>query len=342
MKKLPQTKGDWIALDGLINSSVRHKIFVSALRLKIFDHIDRQTSEEIAAGMETDPRNTELFLNALAGMDLLQKKNGRYGHTDQSTAFLVSTSPTYLGDYLLHVNAFHEQFSMNIEDLVRKGPPSSTGSSLGDESIWAESARLAAAYQYSGEAQHIARIVSRLPEFKGMTKMLDLGGGSGFYTMAIVAAHPSIQGVVFEQPAVADVAEQFIREYGFKDRVSVIAGDYTKDNLKGPYDLVFASATLNFFKDRFDALFSKVYDALAPAGVFITHQDGIKDERTKPINHISGFLVPEMMGADFAIGQGEIAEAMLRSGFQSVRSFTKQSSIGEMDVDIGRKSRQES
>jgi hypothetical protein len=40
---------------------------------------------------------------------------------------------------------------------------------------------------------------------------------------------------------------------------------------------------------------------------------------------------------DFALEQGAIAEAMLRKGFRSVRSFTKQSDIGDMDIDIGRK-----
>jgi hypothetical protein len=43
------------------------------------------------------------------------------------------------------------------------------------------------------------------------------------------------------------------------------------------------------------------------------------------------------MGADFAIRQGEIAEAMLSVGFKSIRSFTNISSIGDMDIDIGRK-----
>jgi len=60
-------------------------------------------------------------------------------------------------------------------------------------------------------------------------------------------------------------------------------------------------------------------------------------ERTQPVYHVTEFLAPELMGMDFAIEQGAIAEAMLRAGFKSVRSFTKRSEIGEMDVDIGRK-----
>ncbi len=341
MKHLPDISTDWLALSGIITDGARHKIFIAALRLKIFDHLDGSASEEIAARMETHPRNTELLLNALAGMDLIRKKNGEYGHTEQSAAFLDSGSAAYLGDYLLHVNAFYEQAPEALENLVRTGPPPATGD-LSDQSVWAESAKRHAAYQYCGEARRIADILGRLPEFPEMRRMLELGGGAGFYTMTIVAGRPDMTGVILEQPAVAEVTKGFVREYGLEDRVEVIAGDYMRDDLQGPYDLIYASATLNFYKHDLDQLFTKVHAALAPGGVFMTHQDGIREERTRPGEHVVGFLFSELMGGDFSIAQGEIAEAMLAAGFQSVRSFTKRSNIGEMDVDIGRKARSKS
>jgi cyclopropane fatty-acyl-phospholipid synthase-like methyltransferase len=217
------------------------------------------------------------------------------------------------------------------------GPPEQQATDMASGKMWARSARLAAAYQYSGIAQRIARGVARLPEFRSMKTMLDLGGGAGFFTMAIVGAHPEMKGVVFEQPQVADVAREFIQQYGMQDRVSTIDGSYLTDDLEGPYDFIFASATLNFLKHNLDDLFQKIYNALSPGGVFMTHQDGLTDERTKPVYHVTEFLGPELMGNDFGFDQGTIAEAMLRAGFKSVRSFTKQSDIGEMDIDIGRK-----
>ena len=340
MKSIPKTTNDWSALSDIVGGGLRQRIFSSALRLKIFDHVDRRAAEEIAARLSAHPRNTELFLNVLTGMGLIRKRDGKYELTETSAEFLVSESPAYLGTYLLHVGSFHEQFPVALDDLVRKGPPQ-TPLDMGNEAMWAESARLSAAYQYGGEAQRIARIAAGLPEFPGMSRMLDLGGGAGFYTLAIVSSHPSMNGVVLEQPSVARVAEGFVREYGMESRVSVVAGDYMKDDLRGPYDLIFASATLNFFKNRFDDLFRRVRAALAPGGIFMTHQDGIREERTKPVNLIAEFLLPEMMGADFAIPQGEIAETMLRNGFQSAWTFAKQSSIGEMEVTIGRAARKD-
>lgn len=338
MKKLPEIKNSWADFYNLMRVRIQGNILIQAIEWKIFDCLTTSVSAKtVAEKLKFDTRNTELFLNALAGMDIIVKQNGLYSNTDKSSEFLLSTSPTYLGSFLLHVNQWHEQLSPNIETLVEKGPPENSGINMMQDSMWAESARLSAAYQYSGEAQHIAHIISELPEFPGMKKMLDLGGGAGFFTMAIVSAHPNLKGVIFEQPSVAAVAREFIMEYQMEDRMDVITGDYTRDSFGDGYDLVFASSTLNFVKHNLDDFFKKIYHSLRDGGIFITHQDGITHERTKPVNHITEFLSAELYGMDFAISQGKIAEAMLQAGFKSVRSFTRHSDAGDMDVDIGRK-----
>jgi predicted O-methyltransferase YrrM len=287
--------------------------------------------------MQSHPRNTGLFLNSLAGMGMIVKEKGLFRNTEKSSEFLVSTSPTYLGDFFLHLTEWSNSLEHNIDSMIMNGPPEQQAADLADGEMWARSARFSAVYQYTGEAQHIARIVKGLPEFRNMKTMLDLGGGAGFYTMAIVGAHPEMKGVVFEQPPVAAVAREFIQQYEMEDRIRTIEGNYFTDDLEGPYDFIFASATLNFCKNNRDDFFQKIFNALNPGGVFMTHQDGLTDERTKPAYHVTEFLGPELMGNDFGLEQGVIAEAILRTGFKSVRSFTKLSVIGDMDIDIGRK-----
>jgi predicted O-methyltransferase YrrM len=338
MKKLPEVKNNWGDLYRLFRYGTQSTILEKAIEWKLFDLlISPVDSQHVANKLKSHSKNTELLLNALAGMEIINKKNGLFYNTEKGNEFLVSTSPLYLGDFFHHVNEWTKNLAPNLESLIKNGPPKQMNDNMSSDELWARSARLSAVYQYSGEAQHIVRIVASLPEFPNMKKMLDLGGGSGFFAMTIVDAHPTMKGVIFEQPAVATVARDFIKKYEMQDRVSTIEGDYLTSDLGGPYDLIFASSTLNFYKNNMDDLFKKIYDSLNHGGVFMTHQDGITNERTKPVNHIIEFLSPEMMGMDFAFEQGEIAEAMLRTGFKSVRSFTKHSDMGEMDVDIGRK-----
>ncbi len=338
MTQLPEIKNSWAGIYTLVKADVQSNILVTAIKLNIFDALTEPVSAaDVAEMLGFHPRNTELLLNALTGMEIILKRNGLFSNTDKSAEFLVSSGPRYLGAFFLHVRQWHEQLGANMESLVKNGPPDTMERDMSDGVIWAESARLSAAYQYCGPAQSIAKIVGALPEFPNMKAMLDLGGGAGFFTQAIVAAHPSLKGVIFEQPPVARVAQEFIRQYEAEDRVSVREGNYMADPLGNAYDLIFASATLNFYKHRLDELFAKVYDALNPGGIFMTHQDGIFGERTQPVYHISEFLSVELYGADFAIPRGLIAESMAKSGFQSVRSLTIQSDFGDMDIDIGKK-----
>ena len=338
MKKIPDMKNNWGDLYNIIRSSTQSTILSKAIEWKIFDYLTTEVSSKtVAENMKFNHRNTELFLNSLSGMEIINKKNELFCNTIKTNDLLVSSSPTYLGAFLLHINEWSRDLSPNLESLIKNGPPKENKPDMSAAELWANSAKLSAAYQYCGEAQHITEIVSSLPEFPNMKKMLDLGGGSGFYAMTIVNAHPNMKGVIFEQPAVAKVASGFIKEYDMEDRVSVLAGDYLNYDLDGPYDFIFASATLNFYKNRMVELFKKIHNSLNPGGVFMTNQDGLTDERTKPVYHTSEFLMPELMGMDFGIEQGEIADAMLKAGFKTIRSFTRYSEMGNMDIDIARK-----
>ena len=338
MKQLPDITHSWADIHHLVMGDVRSRILVTAIQLKIFDALTGPvTAKEVAGKLGSHPHNTELFLNSLTGMDMIRKQNGLFSNSDKSAAYFVSSSPHYLGAFFLHYRQWHEQLGPNMENLIKNGPPEQQDMDMADGAMWAESARLSAAYQYCGPAQRIARIVASQPEFPQMKTMLDLGGGAGFFTQAIVVSHPSMSGVIFEQPPVAAVAREFLDQYEAEDRILVREGDYMTDPLGNSYDLIFASATLNFHKARLDELFAKVYDALSPGGLFMTHQDGIYAERTKPVNHITEFLAFELCGGDFALPQGLIAQTMLDAGFQSVRSLTLRSDLGDMDVDIGRK-----
>ncbi|XHH07633.1 MAG: methyltransferase [Candidatus Bathyarchaeia archaeon] len=338
MKELPKIKNSWGDLYGLLRIGAQSSLFVKALEWKIFDYLTEAVSaQEVAAKLNSHPRNTELFLNFLAGMEFINKKNGLFCNTEKSNEFLVSNSSTYMGAFFLHINNWSKNLLPNLDSLVKNGPPEQQAVNLSNDKLWAASARTSAVYQYCGEAQHIAHIVAALPEFPKMKLMLDLGGGAGFYAMILVNAHPSMKGVIFEQSAVASVAREFVKEYQMDARVSVMEGNYFTSDLGGPYDFIFASSTLNFYKNKLEELFSKIYRSLNPRGVFMTYQDGIKNNRTQPVSHITEFLLPELMGMDFALEQGKIAETMLRVGFRSVRSFTRHSDLDDMDIDIARK-----
>jgi len=148
-----------------------------------------------------------------------------------------------------------------------------------------------------------------------------------------------MKGVIFDQPAIVKVAESFIKEYELEDRMDVLGGDYSHDSIGDGYDLVWACATLNFYKNDMDSLMKKIHSALNPGGVFVSLHDGLTSERTKPYEMVLHMFSSALMRQNFGFDQGFIADSMLRVGFKSVRSRTLITTMGPMDLDIGRKAK---
>ncbi len=312
---------------------------MAGIELGLFDEMaDFRSAADIAAAIGSHAGNTERFLNALATIGLVEKKSGAYRNRPETAAFLMKGAPAYLGPLLNTVQRMCVDPLVKLIDLVKVGPCAQPlEKEFSSEARWAEATRASAGWVAGGVGRQMADIVSGLTEFAGFRRMLDLGGGHGMFALYFVTAHPSMSAVVYDRSAVVAVADEFIREYGMQNRVAVTAGDFLNDGIGTGYDFIWACSTLNFARHDLDRLFMKIYDALNPCGVFISFQDGMTHEQTRPdtmLGHLSDAL---RTGQDFFFNRGEIADAMLRCGFRSVRSQTVAIPMGELDLDVAKK-----
>ena len=338
MKKLPEVDFSFEKLYGMLVAPIESKLLLTGIELKVFNHLSEpKSAEAVAEAIDAHLMNTRLFLDGLAACDLLEKKDGLYLNAPITQTFLMEGSPTYLGQFLSNQLPWHKPLLDNLSTLVMEGPPPQPEMDAESEEVLAQMATTMANYERSGMAQHLAKIIEKLPEFSSFRKMLDLGGGPGLIGIATVAAHPSMRGVVFDRPAIVEVAEKFIKEYEMEDRMEVMGGDFNNDPIGEGYDLILACAVLNFSKHDIDSIMKKIHDALNPGGVFISIADGLTHEMTKPEIMKIGWLSMQLVGQDMAFEQGFVANSILRVGFKSVHSCTLNTSMGPVDLDIGRK-----
>ncbi|MEA2051345.1 MAG: methyltransferase [Euryarchaeota archaeon] len=339
MKKLPEVNERFEDLYRMLIGPIRSKLLLTGIELGIFNQLSEpKSAEAVADAIGTHSENTRLFLDGLAASDLTVKRNGLYQNTPVTQAFLVEGSSTFLGQMFTLQSQMWDPTINDMSRLVKEGAPQhSPDTDMGSEEMWAQFAAFMANYERAGVAQQAVEIVSELPEFPSFRKMLDLGGGPGVTGIAIVGAHPSMKGVIFDRPAIIKVAETFITEYEMEDRMAVLAGDYNGDSIGEGYDLIWASNTLNFARHDLDSLMKKIYDALNPGGVFISFCEGLTNERTKTDFVVLSMMSIALMGQDMCFDQGEIGDSMLRVGFKSVRSRTLDVPWSTADLDIGRK-----
>lgn len=340
MRTIPEINTDCGVIYSSIWSQLQPALLTTAIELKLFDLLTEfATADVVAKALRTHPGNTGLLLDGLVSCKLLEKKKGAYRNTPLAHSFLTSDSPTYLGDFFTGASQMMLQLSDALPELVRNGPQMAAHEQqLDSQDVWAGFADQMTRYAFSGNAQQVVEIISRLPEFAGFSRMLDMGGCGGAYAMAFVSAHPDLEAVLFDQPAVIDAAKPLLNRYGYQDRITTLGGNFVSDHIGGEYDFIWVSAALNFSKDHFREVLAKVFQALKPGGVFACMQEGLTHEKTQPQAIVLPML-PRLLAGDDLIWfeQGEIAEALLEVGFKSVRSRTIATTDGTMDIDIARK-----
>ncbi len=337
MNSMPSVELSYGSLHQIALGPLKAALMNCAIELKLFDQLSQpRQAADIAHALGLNQDNTRRLLDALTTIDLLQKKNGAYRNTEIARTFLVSDSPASVAALLRQTQHAGLNPLDQLGHLVKNGPADG-GMDFADEKIWTEEVRSSAGWVFGGVGQQVAEIIAALPGFSGLEKMLDMGCGHGVFSLYILERNQSLRGVLLDRAPVLDAAAEFIEAYQAADRVTFQPGDYLTDDIGQGYDLVFASATLNFAIGNLGPLLGKILDALKPGGYFVSFQDGMTGEQTKPDTMLGAVIPSMMMGMDYCFAQGMIAEAAIECGFRQVRSRTIETPIGEMDIDICRK-----
>ncbi|HXG30372.1 MAG TPA: methyltransferase dimerization domain-containing protein, partial [Thermodesulfobacteriota bacterium] len=115
---------DFSDLSSISGGFVGARILQVAVKLGVFDVIGIQGSlpEEIASALGTNPRATELLLNALVALGALSKEGGRFHNTEASLTYLVRTSPRYFGGMILFEEGLWDIWG-RLEDSIITGKP---------------------------------------------------------------------------------------------------------------------------------------------------------------------------------------------------------------------------
>ncbi|KIX13725.1 methyltransferase [Dethiosulfatarculus sandiegensis] len=337
MSETAKTKNDFKRLYRMHQGYFYSNLLHTALELGVFKHLKNYASPfDAAQKLNTHPANTSRFFNGLAAIGLLKKKKALYKNSPLSQTYLDQDSEFYIGDYLLYHAEWNTPLFDNFKAILQNGPPAREAKA-DDPELWALGATAIAQFQKACTGPALARIISGLDEFHSFGRMLDLAGGPGINALEIIKAHPSLKGVLFDRPAVIEVAQKYIKQYQLGSRLSVIPGNFQADSFGQGYDLILASACLNFVRQDLTKMIKRIHQSLNPGGVFVSIHDGLTHEGTRPASFALSWMPVAMMWQELSLEKGLIAQAMVKAGFKTVVSEQISFGIGEMAMDIGRK-----
>jgi ubiquinone/menaquinone biosynthesis C-methylase UbiE len=170
-----------------------------------------------------------------------------------------------------------------------------------------------------------------------VNKMLDIGGGSGAFTMQFIQKNSNMSAVVFDLPSVIPLTKKYVESFQYKNKISYITGDYLEDDFGTGYDLIFLSAIvhINSF-DENKQLIKKCYDSLNSGGQIIIKDWVMSEDRTLPESgayFALNMLVGTQSGDTYT--QSEMKDWLLASGIKNIEkketSFDSSLIIGIKD-----------
>lgn len=294
----------------------KSRILLSGFELDIFSNIDKEgtSSSLVAKRLQLNERACDRLMNALVALDFLTKKDGLFFNTEDSFHFLSKKSPYYIGG-LMHTNHLWNTWS-HLTDVVKMGK--SVRSEEENESV--EGWVFAFINAMHDRAKKLAPEHMAGVDFSKVKSTLDVGGGSGAYSMEFVTRNPQIEATVFDLENVVPITKHFVKLEGFDGKIKTYTGDYTKDELPQGFDLVFLSAIIHSNSlETNQQLIDKCYNALNPGGRIIIHDWIMNDERTEPITGAI-FAINMLVGTDEGdcFTENEVSELFLSAGFKNV------------------------
>jgi len=293
------------------------RLILTAAALDLFTNVDEKpsTAGELATRLGLQARATTRVLDCLVSFDLLDKRRGRY-HATASGQLLSSRHPETILPMVLHLNSLWESWS-GLTETVRSGhnPRESVISEGDTEGLKA----FIGAMHVVGRS--LAAEIASSYETDRFSRLLDIGGGSGTYTIALLRNNPRMKAVLFDLKRVISMARERLKAERLLRRVSLVTGDFYRDELPSGCDLALLSAIIHQNSQAENlALFRKIHRALEPGGSVLIRDHIMDASRTRPP---AGALFALNMLVNTDGGDTytflEVKKGLERAGFVEVR-----------------------
>lgn len=225
---------------------------------------DAKTAEQIIAVTNTDPAATKNLLDCLVGVGYLRWSNGSYSLRRKYYKWLLKEySSNLIGK--LRFQLIEWDWMAKLEDYVRTGKPLNFHANM-------------TPYQWERYQEgmrdlsvNVAKeLAGKLKLPSGATKMLDIGGSHGLFSIELCKKNPSLSSTILELPGAIDRASAIAAEQNLSDRVKYKSGNALTDDLgEQQYDLVMINNVVHHFSmEENYALAKKIARALKPGGIY--------------------------------------------------------------------------
>jgi O-methyltransferase domain len=287
------------------------------------------SAQELASRLGLNARPLRAVLSLLAALGYLVPRHGRYQVTDSGRWHLLPSSPLYWGGVWASMRGGNSLYERLREVLITPDPDEEIPEGGGGDSIdgWAtghisaEAAASMTRYMHSHSAA-AAIAVAQSDLFSSTRRLLDVGGCSGVFSIALAERHPGLTCTIMDLSAVCELTPGYVQERGLQDQIDTHAADMFRDRWPRGYDAVFFS---NIFHDWRPvtclALARRALDVLPSGGTINLHEMLLNDDGAGP-RTAAAFSVLMALGTQ---GQqftyAELESILTDAGFADIECY---------------------
>jgi ubiquinone/menaquinone biosynthesis C-methylase UbiE len=262
------------------------QVLASAAHYKYFTAIANgaDTAEAVATECGTDATAARMLLDSLVAVEVLRKQNGHYQLTPEADAFLVEGRPACIAPMIADHPQLLWQDWGRLRDAIkqRSTKPAEYTESPDATEFFGRLIRIIMPLAL-GPADAIAEHLGVGTTRTGL-RVLDVGAGSGAWTMPFARRDPAAKITAFDLPHVLKETRIIIEESGLAAHYTLEPGDLTTADFgEGTYDIaVLGNICHGLTPDQNRDLFKRLHRSLANGGRIIIADMIPNDERTGP------------------------------------------------------------
>ena len=249
------------------------------------------TLQELGQELDLDARPMVVLVTALRAMNLLRADDaGRLSLTPIAQEHLLGDAYFSVSDYV--GLAAQSPGVLEMVQRLRSNTPAGADIDDGAAFIYRQGIESAMETQatarsltlaLAGRAKNVAPVLAQRIALSDAEVLLDIGGGTGIYSIAFLQRNPQLRAIVLDRPQVLKVAAEFSRDYGVEDRLSLQAGDMFTDVLPESDVILLSNILHDWDIPQNQVLIQRCAQSLRPGGRLLIHDVLLNDTLDGPL-----------------------------------------------------------
>lgn len=266
---------------------------IAVHHLKFFEKLGSCTIASSAfqkeLGMESRP--WEVLTTALKAFGFLLEEKGDLRLPALALNHLLEKSPFSVASYIGLAAQSPGVLAM-LDRLLANRPADSEKPDTGAAFIFREgiesAMEKAASARFltlslSGRAMNVAPVLAQKYSLKDSNLLLDVGAGSGLYSIAFLEMNPRLKAILWDGSEVLKVAKDFLKAGNLESRSECLPGDMFRDKVPEGVDTILLSNILHDWDvAEVKNLIRRLANALPAEGKILVHDVLLNDAKDGP------------------------------------------------------------